>query len=425
MGARPEDRQAFLDSLRIAAGDTAYLYESLAHRAYGAEQPPDTSDVRAMLHLMRDPSIAWGFNVSHDYLYNLVQALVTWPRAEGRVDDSHFSSCTPAACRLLGDQWLSSRDGRIRDVGLVALMSMDPRRWADTVLALSGARHPLLRSAAQLARGVGATWYAASNAPIPPPNSDWQAWLEWMNGPRLASPVRPPVRFEESHRTAIRFYTARTGRDVVGELLHSYGTARTDSARLVFGAMLQQLNALRLAEGGVADGFASGVPERIHLAREMLLSSFGNLAAPMSEANAAPLLDRVIGVLVGTTSLWPAGTPDLRTAPIKLPGVHAAIGHAYVETKDVTEALHAKWAGHVEFVRPSEWDKADPRAGGVVYTLHPILSWGRFARVEVTLSERVGRAAGETPSQFASGTTYYLEQVGGEWVVVAVDGWIT
>lgn len=56
-----------------------------------------------------------------------------------------------------------------------------------------------------------------------------------------STPGAPPewrVRFEESHATAIRFYQARTGRDVIGELRRGFAQAESDSARLVYGTML-------------------------------------------------------------------------------------------------------------------------------------------------------------------------------------------
>jgi len=61
----------------------------------------------------------------------------------------------------------------------------------------------------------------------------------------------------------------------------------------------------------------------------------------------------------------------------------------------------------------------------VFYTMHTVRTWGRFARVEITLSERLDRSADLAPAQFAAGTTYYLMELNGEWVIVDVGGWIT
>ena len=439
--ARNTRTSAMLDSVRIAEGDSAYLYQWLADRAYSTERPIDTAAVRAMLPFMEDPSIAWGFNVSRDWPYeNLVQALTTWPSAAAD-PRSRTSSCAIEACRMLGAQWRTARESRLRDVGLVALMSLDPRRWADTVLALDGPRHPLLHPAAMLARGVGATWEAASKAPVPPPNSDWRRWLEWMNGidPRylplenevaasMRQPVRttPEVRFEESHRTAIRFYMARTGRDVIAELHRGYERATSDSARLVFGTMLRDLDELQMTESEIANAFSSGVPVRIELARQALIAALQDSGKAMTPANAAPLVDRLLAATVDTAPLWRVGAADL---PASLrrprPEVHATIGRVLLNAATLPEAIRAKWAGRVAIITSAEWNRRDPRTGGVFYSVAPVRSWGRFARVELTLSERSTRSEGQAPRQYAAGTTYYLMKLNDEWVIVGQDGWVT
>ena len=133
--------------------------------------------------------------------------------------DSTLVACTIAACRLLAAQRTTAREPRLRDVALVALMSLDPRGWSDTVLALDSARHPVLQRARLLASGrVGANAAASLKAPIPPPNSGAAAWIEWMSGvdPRyaavyakLSGPAsrygEQRVAFGEEHATAIRF----------------------------------------------------------------------------------------------------------------------------------------------------------------------------------------------------------------------------
>ena len=178
-GARDAASQARLDSLRVAAGDTAYLYQQLAEQAF-SRTPVDSAKVRAMLRFMDDPSLPWSYNLSRDWLYeNLVQGLTTWPRAAAEVNPAQGSvACTVSACRLLGAQWRTAKEPRLRDVGLIAFLSMDPARWADTVMRLAGPEHPLLRRAVPLIQGVGATWLAASRAPLPRATNDWHAWLE-------------------------------------------------------------------------------------------------------------------------------------------------------------------------------------------------------------------------------------------------------
>lgn len=435
--------RARLDALRLSAGDTAYFHGMLTSRTYSGVRPFDTSDVRNMLRFMEDPASLWDFNLKRDHLYeNLAQALTSWPRAAAVMADSGYAACTDAACEMLGEQWRTAREPRMRDVGLVALFSVDPARWADTVLAFVGPRRPLLRRAATLAKGIGATWDAASKAVMPSPNSDWRAWLEWMDGrdrehfaawaaaraglpDRIRSDTTARVRFEEPHRTAIRMYMARTGRDVLGEMQRSYGAAQSDSARLVFGTMLQGLGQLRLTEDEIAEAFISGVAARITVARQALLSRFSESVAPSDPEVAAPFIDRLIAATVDATPLWRFDATGGHAPGEGRPMLHAPAKRIFVNGDGLPEAVRAKWSSRVEIISRAEWNRRDAREAGVFYTFTPVRAWGRFIRVERAVSERLARPEGHAPAQYASSNTYYLMELNGEWVVVAQDGWIT
>lgn len=436
--------RASLDSLRVSAGDTTHLHELLTSRAYTRVRPFDTSDVRAMLRFMEDPATPWGFDVDRDPLYeNLAQALTSWPHAAAVLAGSGYSACTVAACRLLAEQWRPGREPRTRDVGLVALFSLDPARWADTVLALDDPRRPLLHRAAALAKGIGATWEAASKAVMPPPNSDWRAWLEWMDGrdrgylaasaqrrarlpERMRSDTVARVRFEETHWTAIRMYMARTGRDITAELERGYAAAESDSARLVFGTMLQRLGRVRLTETEIADAFVSGVAERTTLARTALLSRFAAGSEPVAPAAAAPFIDRLIASLVHGEALWRSADTGARSPPgLGRQMLHAPARRILLNGDSLPEALRAKWSGRVEIISSAELRRRDSREAGAFYTFAPVRAWGRFVRVQVTVSESLARPADQPPAHYAAGSTYYLMELNGEWVLVASDWWIT
>jgi hypothetical protein len=404
-----------IERFRIAAGDTAFLYEYLTRRhTYRIDSPIDSADVRAMLRFMEDPAIAWAFNLNQGDLYeSLAQALMESPRAVP-LSDGDSVSCTLAACRLLADQRRSAREPRTRDIALVALFSMDPRQWADTVLAFDAGRHPLLRTARRLALGI------ASKAPMPPPQSDARSWLEWM------SAGTPKLNFEHSHITVIRMYTASTGRDVVSDLRQSYRAATSDSARLIFGSMLGRLGALQLTEPEVAEALASRVPVRVEFAREMLFRGLGWSGTPTADAKIAVLIDQLISAVVNSTPLWPNLMPG-RRLPVRdlLPGGHSISGRIYFDIEHVPETVRAKWAGQVEFISKSEWWTRDSRGGGTLYILSPVRAWGRFVQLNVETSERVSRAVDEAPQAYAAGSTYYLMELNGEWVVVSSNSWIT
>lgn len=441
-GGRDADFRRRLDSVRIRLGDTAYLYQRLSDRAYSRHPPTDTSDVRAMIPFLEDPGKAWSLNRSRDWLYeNLVQAMTLWPRAAASPRDTSKVACTAEACRMLGGLRVSAREPRSRQVALVALFSMDPATWGDTILRLAGPSHPLLRSAAALAGGVGATWTAASKLPMPPPESDWRMWLRWMDGrdtayiraqlamprPRGLPPLdtMPRPRFEETHRTAIRMLMARTGRKVIGELQGGYEQARNDTAHLVFGTLLHGLDALRLSAAQMADAFASGLPGRVALARHALVRAIADSAVPMGEAESAPLLDRLLAAVIDTLPLWPIGVPDLKLPRRIGPELHARRGRVRISALNLPSAVREKWGARVEIVTADDRDRIDDREAGVTYTVSPVLRFGSFARVEIQAAERLERAANQTPAAYAAATTYYLMNRGGEWVIVAWYGWVT
>lgn len=434
---------ARLERLRVSAGDTAYLHGLLVRRAADRTRPFDTTDVRTMLRFMEDPAASWSFNVNRDYLYeNLAYSLTSWPPAAANGDSSLYTACTIAACRMLAEQWQTGREPRTRDVGLVAAHSLDPARWADTVLALAGPRRPLLRRAATLAKGIGATWDAASKATMPDPDSDWRTWLQWMDGrdsaqiaawaARLAALPNPTrsdtvarVRFEETHRTAIRMYMAQTGRDVIGEMQRSYAAAESDSARLIFGTMLQGLGRLRLLEDEIAGAFISGVPARITVARQALLSRFPESVPPSDPDVAAPFIDRLIAATVDSAPLWRFGAAEGGAAGEGRPMLHAPAKRIFVNGDGLPAAVRAKWSSRVEIISREEWNRRDPREAGVFYTFTPVRVWGRFVRVERVVSERLARAEGQAPAQYASANTYYLMELNGDWVIVDQRGWVT
>jgi hypothetical protein len=434
------DSREVIERARTASGDTAYLYTRLS-RQMERPEPLDTDDVRAMLPFMEDPGLAWSVDLSRDWLYeNLAWSLTRHPPAAGEADSPYRSvACAPAACRLLAGQWHSAREPRLRDVGLVALLATDPAQWVDTVLALDGPSHPLLHAAAQLAHGVAATWDAASKAPMPPAGSDWHAWLQWMDGrdpdyiaatrqsslpPRMRPDTVPRVRFEQSHATAIRFFQARTGRDIVAELRRGYDEASSDSARLVFGTMLQGLGALQSGDEQLVAWFRSGNPTQVALARGMLVPSFAK-SARADTTVAIPLLERLLAAIVHSAPLWSHlndGSGARRSDPATL---HTLRGRCFIDTLGLPPRVRSEWNSRVELISQSLWNERDVRSPSVFYRIEPIATWGHFARLQVTATQRYARKPDERPTVYASGSTYWLMNLDGEWVIVAESHWVT
>ena len=145
----------------------------------------------------------------------------------------------------------------------------------------------------------------------------------------------------------------------------------------------------------------------------------------MDPAAAAPFLDRLIAATVDTVAFWRIAPFVEHARGAGRPGLHARPQRVFVNSDSLPESFRAKWSGRVEIISVADWRRHDPREAGVLYTLTPPRQWGRFVRVELSVSERLPRPAGQAPAHYASANTYYLMELDGEWVVVAWDGWIT
>jgi hypothetical protein len=435
---RPDDGfRRRVDSIRIALGDSAHLYHALQERAY-SRGPFTADDARQMIPWLENPGRAWAVNASRDYLYsNLVQGMTIWPLAAA--GSGGRTACAPDACRLLGAMYSTAREPRLRDVALVALFTTDPATWADTVLRLGGAAHPLLRGSVALAGGVGANWPAARKLSMPEVNSDWRRWLLWMDGrdtgrlrEQVANATRygwrvdtaPRARFEDTHRTALRMHMAQTGRDVVSELRRGYDQATNDTAHLVFGTLLHGLGALQLSEAQMVDAFASGLPGRTGVARRALLRAFAH-ATPTPDSVAVPLVDRLLGIILDTMPIWRPTLPDSANRRRASPELHARRGRVRVNADNLPPAIREKWGSRVEFVPTGGQFGGDLREHAVTYTIRPVVSFGPFVRLIIDASEQMARRPDQAPTLYASGTIYYLMKLGEEWVLVAWEGWVT
>ena len=100
-------------------------------------------------------------------------------------------------------------------------------------------------------------------------------------------------------------------------------------------------------------------------------------------------------------------------------------GRIFLGTLGLPPRIRATWGARVKILPQAAWNAADAREGGVFYTIEPIITWGRFARVTVAASERLARRADEPLQEYASGATYYLMNLDGEWVIVAESAWVT
>jgi len=430
-----------LQEARVADGDTAFWLDRLARAEYRERgtTPIDTTLMRRLIAVLSDPGLLFAFDIERDPFYeDLAQTLYTYPPAAIR--DTASWPCTPASCRMLAEQYPSATEPRLRRVALVARFVLDPRAWTDTLVSHAHESASIFASPLMLARGVGATWPAATQRPIPPPGADWHAWTDWMNGrdtawarkhpapPALAARLESPLRFDDSHATVIRFMERRTGRDIIGELRHQLATSTSDSARLVYEYMLINLGALQPTTESVAALLRSSSPARRSLGVQEVQRLFGG----KTERADASTTDSLQDVLIATAlehhgkrwrSLQPE--PDAPPRPAPPPMREAPNELTFLLADSISPGLRAKWAPHVPVITQAEWNKRSDREGGTLFTLTSVSRVGPFARLGVDSFGRIPRQPNQAPWLYYAHTTYYLMQLDGEWVVVTMDGWIT
>ena len=71
------------------------------------------------------------------------------------------------------------------------------------------------------------------------------------------------------------------------------------------------------------------------------------------------------------------------------------------------------------------WERRSERVGGTLFTLTSVARVGPFARLGIESAGRVDRRADQAPWLYFAGTTYYLMELDGEWVIVGMSSWIT
>lgn len=422
-------------ALALAAGDTAFVVRRLLGDWHGdARAWVDSAELAFLLPFMADPGLAFAFGERADAFYGSARdGLLGHPPAI--TPDTTRRPCTPAACRALAARWPDASEPRLRDLALVARMALEPARWADTVLARAAAGSALLRDAVPLIRGVGATWPAAAKDTLPGPNAGWRAWAHWMNGydPRYArlyaGEPRQLVRFEETHSRAIRFYQARTGRDVVGELRAKMRAARGDTARYVFGSMLLGLGDPVRPPEEIAASFRSGLPLASALASRELRTLFPDAAHPADSAAAVALMGRALRAAIEGAAGWTMaaargrGGDDVRLPRRIVPETGNDLP-LVIKGTALPPALRAQWSGRRGArVVDSTWHLPSD-SGALVITPKRALRAGPFVRIALNYADLGPRVGGRGLSS-AGGWVLYLMRSGAEWVLVDAEMWIT
>ncbi len=415
---------------RWIAGDTAGVIREIASGAlYGSSRHFGVDTIRMILPFMADPGLAFAFGLDRDTFYETLGQGLLW-KPPAIMPDTGEWACTLEACRLLAEQWESAREPRLRDVGLIAHLVLAPARWSDTVLARAAAGSTLLEPAVQVVRGVGATWISASKMPLPEPEAGWRAWLEWMNGtdPGYVSPTGEPpsggVRWERSHEIGLRFYAARTGRDVVDEMRRAFQSASSDSARLVYGTVLLGVGEHRPDPRSVAARLQSERPAAFELARREFHALFDAPSAADPTAQVSVINDLLSAVLSGSEP-WQLVSPRVRHRGFG-PILHTnAERPVFLVADSLPYAVRERWADRVKLISTPEMQARSDRLPGVYFFPSSVERAGPFARVNIDYSERQARGLEETPIGYAGGLTVYLLESGGRWLLAGVEQWVT
>lgn len=396
-----------MNELALDAGDTAFATAN----EFG-ERRVDPSVIERLLPVLANPVVALERGMGVSSIRSLPYERISSPLLNSPpfiTADTAQWGCVPAICRVLATLADTATESRLRDVGLLARFVMDPVAHQDAVRRRVGEGSVLLRPAVQLLDGVGARWAAASKAPLPPEGADWRMWLEWMSGrdPDYPAPSLPRlenrIRFEDSHAKAIRFYSAVTGRDVLGEIRQRYELAQ-DTARLMFGTILTQMDAMPVDTVDLARRLQSSDATEKQLAVTEFMRWFRN-PGPVDPATAAELMDRAI-------------TNIMRDAPTDGSPV-------YIVGDSLPPALREKWAGRARIITSAERAALNPRERAFIVYPNPVRGIGSFVMTGASQTTISTRAPEEAPRAYASGNYEYLLKTQDGWVVISSGGWIT
>lgn len=302
------------------------------------------------------------------------------------------------ACDRLREAARRADEPRFNDVALVADFARDPARFQEAVRLRRESGSRVVERAYDLSLGI-VSRRADRAYPIPADASDWRGWTAWMGG---------TGRFEAEHRRAIEVFSARTGRDVVGELSASWPPTN-DSAFVVVREILQGMGALAAPTPyELADWIRSGSEAREGAAQRAIREQ--------------------------RWREWPTAPDDLALEML-LPSIDSALTldrfhglgslPVFLIDTELPAGLADRLAGRVTVITEEAWRERSPRAGGVLLRVQstrlsePFLyfgwSWRAFER----------READETPSGYAGGTGAWLIRSEEGWSVVASSNWIT
>jgi hypothetical protein len=212
-----------------------------------------------------------------------------------------------------------------------------------------------------------------------------------------------------------------TGRDIPGELRRGYQSAESDSARLVYGALLLALGERLHSAEQLAAWLRSGTPAERALAQAeypALLAA----AAPADTVTRNALLDRMLRVMIDDDAApWAWYDGSAARAPHQVregPRPYFLLGDslATATLEHVRGRLHltrAEWQAHPEY------------QAAVVFEPGAVLRVGPFARVGVSWHASMERRPDQPYGGEAGGQQVDLMETPAGWVIIGFGEWIT
>jgi TolA-binding protein len=423
----PQATSEQASELAFAAGDRGEWSAAL----WRGEVTPDTARVRFTLSLLSDPgrALAAGVDIGPIYMHAGGQ-LWQYPPILYRDVSRDISTlplylgdgpaCLAAVCQLLAAQWHTATNPWLRDLGLLALVATDPRKWGDTLTARATAGDRYLRHFGMPS--------------IPSPTADWTAWIDMVNN--CTGPGCRAWTFEGWHGEVpaverILFAEAWTGRDVLGELGQKAALATNDSARLVYEGVVLGLGGDGPSSTVIINRLQSSDPAQRWLGRNEARLLLSNGPSAPDSVTRDLLLDRLFGVLIGGAPAWPSMGLDTEVVRKALRQVwNGTDTIAIMRTPPVSATLRARWAKQVVLAEPPTQTARSPSGVGSqgapearteLQFLGPFRS-GPFARVSVTAVLRQPLAFGRSSPRTALNITVYLVETQEGWRVIGIDG---
>ena len=396
----PSPEDAFeLRSYALLIGDTTAAVAITMGRRL------DVAGFDLLRPMLDDPGSAFSLGIDPGY-----NALADKIRRAPPIllSDTSAWGCTPEACRMLATEVSRASEPRLRDLALLANLTLAPAAWYERVVERAEQGSLLARQARALADGTQMGTIAA-----PGPDADWREWREWM-GRRIGVPW--------SGRLPLRFYEARTGVSLVDAFRRRLTAAQADSARLVYGMLLLALDETRPTPEDVAANLDAGSEALAMLGQSQITRLFRGNPEPADEQTARGLIDDLLDYVLRGASVWP-GTPENwnpggQERRIAQGGDRGTTTPQMILVEDFPQELLAEWENEIEFVTREAWDARSDLLPAELMAIGPVLQAGPFAHVSVSWTGRLDRRDVGTPYAWSASQTFYLRRVTEGWIYV-------